>query len=184
MRAIANMTVIVPSDIYEARDAIFASIAKPGPVYIRLRRGPDPIVYTEELDYKIGQANVLRQGSDVTLIACGRSVAESIVAAELLSAEGISSCVLDMHTIKPIDVSAIEEAAARTRMIFTIEQHNIIGGLGGAVAEVMANLGSSTPLRRLGLPDIYGGIGPREQLIDKHGLTGPKIADEVLSAIG
>ena len=184
MRAIANMTVLVPADVRETQKVILAAIATPGPVYIRLRRGPDPIVYSEDFDYQIGRANVLRQGSDVTLIGCGRTVAECVIAAELLAARGVSARVLDMHTVKPIDVVAIEDAAAHTRLILTVEEHNIMGGLGGAVAEVVAELGSSTPLKRLGLRDIYAGIGPEEQLLDKHGLTGPKIANEVLRALG
>ena len=184
MRAIANMTVLVPADVREIEKVIWAAIAEPGPVYIRLRRGPDPIVYSEDFDYQIGRANVLRQGSDVTLIGCGRTVAECIIAAELLAAQGVSTRVLDMHTVKPIDVVAIERAVRETGMILTVEDHNILGGLGGAVAEAMAELGSCIVLKRLGLRDVYAGIGPEREQLDKHGLTGPKIANEVLRTLG
>ena len=184
MRSFANMTVIVPADVPEIQKAIVAAAAKPGPVYIRLRRGRAPLVYAKDFEYQIGRANLLRQGSDVALIGCGRTVAECVIAAEMLTAQGVSACVLDMHTVKPIDQVAIEDAAMHTRLVVTVEDHNIIGGLGGAVAEVMAELGSSTPLKRLGLRDIYAGIGPEDQLLDKHGLTGPKIAGKVLRTLG
>jgi transketolase len=183
MRAMSNMTIVAPADAREIQKVVAAAVAQPGPVYIRLRRGPDPIVYAEDFEYQIGQANMLRQGSDVTLIGCGRTVAECLIASELLASQGISARVLDMHTIKPIDAAAIEDATKNTCMILTVEEHNIIGGMGGAVAEVMAGLGSTTPLKRLGLQDVYAGIGPEEELLDKHGLTGPKIAGKVLSSL-
>ena len=183
MRAIANMTVLVPADAREVRKSMAAALAKPGPVYIRLRRGIDPVVYAEDFDYVIGRANLLREGNDVTLIGCGRTVAECLVAGEMLAAKGLGARVLDMHTIKPIDARAIEDACGHTRMVWTVEDHSIIGGLGGAVAEMMAELGSSTPLRRPGLRDIYAGIGPEDGLLEKHGLTGPRIAAEVLRGL-
>lgn len=183
MRALANMTIIVPSDAKQTREAVLAAIAWPGPVYIRLGRGRDPVVYESELDYQIGRAILLCQGEDVTLIGCGRTVAECVVAAKLLAEEGVNARVLDMHTVKPIDVRAVEQAVASTPMVFTVEEHNIVGGLGGAVAEVMAELGGTVPLRRLGLRDTYASIGPQERLLDKYGLTGPKIAQVVLETL-
>lgn len=183
MRSMANMTIIVPSDARQAREATLAAIEWQGPVYLRFGRGRDPVVYPNACDYRIGRANVLREGSDVTLIGCGRTVAECVVAAELLAIEGVQARVLDMHTIKPIDAVAIEHAAARSRLVFTIEEHNVVGGLGGAVAEVMAELGSPVPLRRLGVPDIYAAIGPQEALLEKYGLTGPRVAETVLASL-
>ncbi|MGQ9675929.1 MAG: transketolase family protein [Chloroflexota bacterium] len=183
MRSMANMTVIVPSDAKQAREATLAAIERQGPVYLRFGRGRDPVVYPNECDFRIGRANVVREGSDVTLIGCGRTVAECVVAAELLAAEGIQARVLDMHTIKPIDAVAIEEAIAGTRMVFTAEEHSVVGGLGGAVAEVMVELRSSVPLRRLGVPDIYAAIGPQEALLEKYGVTGPRIAETVLASL-
>ena len=183
LRAMANMTVIVPCDARETREAVLAALSRPGPVYIRMGRAIEPTVHAETLDYQIGRAVMLRDGGDVTLIGCGRTVAECIVAAALLREEGIETRVLDMHTVKPIDVMAIESASSQTRMVFTVEEHNIIGGLGGAVAEVMAELGSSTSLKRLGIPDVFASIGPPDALLDKYGLTGPRIADAVLGSL-
>jgi transketolase len=184
MRAFANMTVLVPADVIETRKAIAAAIAKEGPVYIRLGRGPTPVVYTQDFDYQIGRANLVRDGDDVTLIGMGRTVAECLVASEMLKNSGVGAGVLDMHTLKPIDREAIQVAAARTRLIVTVEDHSIYGGLGSAVAEVLAEAGSGRPQRRLGFRDVYAGIGPENELMDKHGLTGPKIYDEVLRALG
>ena len=184
MRSFANMTVVEPADVAATRKAMRAISELPGPAYIRLRRGPAPIIYEDDFDYQIGKANRVWSGDDVTLIACGRTVAECIVAARMLEADGISAGVLDMHTLKPIDADAIAEAAAGTRLIVTAEDHSIIGGLGGAVAEVLAELGSGTPLKRLGIRDTYAGIGPEMQLLAKHGLTGPAIADAVRGSLG
>jgi transketolase len=183
MRSIANMTVVVPADPYASRAMIWAVAERPGPVYLRLRRGVDPEVYAEGYDLEVGRAEVLREGSDVTLIGCGRTVYECLQAAGVLAEEGIQARVVDMHTVKPIDDAAIEDAVRGTRLIVTAEDHNILAGLGGAVAEVMAELGAGTPLKRLGLRDTYGGIGPEAGLLQKHGLTGPQIAEEVLRAL-
>ncbi len=179
MRSFANMTVVVPADNYAIRGAIRAAVDTPGPFYIRLRRGPAPIVYSEDWEYRLGKASVLCDGSDLTLIGCGRTVAECLVAARMLAGEGVSARVIDMHTVKPIDAEAIEDAVAHTRRLVTVEDHNIIGGLGSAVSEVVAGLGASTPLTRLGIRDTYAGIGPELGLMAKHGITAPKIADQV-----
>lgn len=151
-----------------------------GPVYLRLGRNPSPILYHDDLDFRLGKANLVRDGNDVTLIGRGRTVAECWVAAETLAAEGVSARVLDMHTVKPIDAAAIEDAGAHTRLIVTVEDHNIIGGLGSAVAEVLAEAGLVTRLKRLGFRDTYAGIGPEPGLLDKHGLTGPRIFAQVM----
>jgi transketolase len=184
LRAMANMTVIVPCDARETREAVRAALGQAGPVYIRIGgRANDCTVYADTLDFHIGRAVVLRDGADVTLIGCGRTVAECVIAAPLLREEGIEARVLDMHTVKPIDVMAVEKAAGQTRMVFTAEEHNVLGGLGGAVAETMAELGSSTPLKRLGIPDVYAPIGSPNALLDKYGLTGPRIADTVMQSL-
>jgi transketolase len=184
MRSFANMTVVVPADVPSTHRMMHAIVERPGPVYLRLRRGPAPIVYQEDFDYQIGRAGRVRSGDDVTLIGCGRTVAECLVAALILEDEGVSAAVLDMHTLKPIDAEAIAEAAAGTRLIVTAEDHSIIGGLGGAVGEVLAELGSGTALKRLGIRDTYAGIGPESQLLERHGLTGPAIAQVVRGALG
>jgi transketolase len=180
MRAMPNMTVLVPCDARETREALRAALEWPGPVYIRIGgRTNDSTVYEETLVYQIGRAVTLRDGKDVTLIACGRTVVECVVAAQLLQHEGIEARVLDMHTVKPIDALAIDQAARQTRRVFTVEEHNVIGGLGGAVAEIMAELGTSTPLRRLGIPDVYAPIAAANVLLEKYGVTAPRIAEIV-----
>jgi len=183
MRAIANVTVLVPADARESAKAVKAAAETFGPMYIRLRRGADPVVYGEDFDYQIGRANELRAGSDVTLIGCGRTVAECVLAANLLDDEGIEARVLDMHTVKPLDVDAIQRAVEETELVVTVEDHNILTGLGGAVAEVMAEMATSVRLKRLGLPDIYAGIGPEEGLLKQHGLTSAGIAATVSSML-
>jgi transketolase len=180
MRTFANMTILEPADVLETQKVMAAAVAHQGPVYIRLRRGPGPVIYQGELAYQIGKANLVREGNDLTLIGCGRTVGECLLAAALLTQRGISARVLDMHTLKPIDDEAIAAAARETRMVITAEDHTIIGGLGGAVAEVMAELGLATPLRRLGVRDIYAGIGGEDELLAKHGIAGPQIAAQVM----
>ena len=180
MRSIANMTILVPADSRASIQMVKLAAATPGPVYLRLRRGTDPDVYDDDFDLAVGRANVLRNGCDVALIGCGVTVHECLRAADQLADKGIQARVVDMHTIKPIDAAAIESAARQTSLVVTAEDHNIMAGLGGAVAEVMAELGAATPLRRLGLRDTYGGIGPEAGLLEKHGLTGPQIAEAVL----
>jgi transketolase len=184
MRSIANMTILVPADPGASIRMVALATATPGPVYLRLRRGTDPDIYAGDFDLEVGKANMLRDGGDVTLIGCGCTVYECLRAAGELAEKGIQARVLDMHTVKPIDAAAIEAAAKETSLVVTAEDHNIMAGLGGAVAEVMAELGASTPLRRLGLRDTYGGIGPEAGLLEKHGLTGPKIAGAVLRNLG
>ncbi len=183
MRSMANMAVVVPADVWEIPQAIQAAIAWRGPVYLRFGRWRDPIVYSKTPDFRIGKANLVREGTDVALIACGRTLAECVVAARMLETEGVSARVLDMHTVKPIDEEAIRDAVSSVRMLFTVEEHNVLGGLGGAVAEVVADLGSGVPLKRLGLPDIYSAIGAPEELYDKYGISGPRIAETVLESL-
>jgi transketolase len=179
LRSMPNMTVVVPCDMLEAEKMISEVIQLPGPVYIRLRRGNDPMVYQEDFNLEIGKANQITDGNHITLISCGRLLAECLIATRVLSQKGIHTRLLDMHTVKPIDTNAIEKASRETEMVFTVEDHNILGGLGGAVAEVMAELGNVSPLYRFGFRDVYAGIGPEEQLLDKHGLSALKIADKI-----
>jgi transketolase len=184
LRVMANMTVIVPCDARETREAVRGALGWPGPVYIRIGgRANDYTVHAEPLNYQIGRAIVVREGTDATLIGCGRTVAECVVASGLLQQDGIQVRVLDMHTVKPIDGLAVKEAASQTGMVFTIEDHNVVGGLGGAVAEVMAELKSSAPLKRLGIPDTYAVIGAANALLDRYGLTGPRIAEAVMGSL-
>jgi transketolase len=171
MRAMANMTVIVPADAIETARAVAACVDWPGPVYIRIGRGLEPLVYNDEnYDYDIGKAVVMNEGTDITIICCGVAVLSAVEVARRLAGDGLSVRVLNMHTIKPLDREAVLKAAGETRYIITAEEHNIIGGLGSAVAEVLAEEGIGIKLKRLGIPDEYSEIGYPEALYSRYNL--------------
>jgi transketolase len=170
MRSMANMTVLVPADANECAKAVVESIDYPGPIYMRLGRGAEPIVYKTDFIFKIGKSNEVYEGNDITVIACGISVMASMKAARKLKQEGVGVRVIDMHTIKPLDRESIVKAAKETGKILTVEEHNIIGGLGSAVAEVLAEESLNVKFRRLGIPDIYSAIGQPDDLYHKYGL--------------
>jgi transketolase len=178
MRSIARMTVVVPADSIETARVVAASVDMDGPVYIRIGRGFEPTVYTDEnYDFEIGKAVEMAEGSDVTVICCGVTVLAAVDAAKELAGQGLSVRVLNMHTIKPLDREAVIKAATETKLIVTAEEHSVIGGLGGAVAEVMAEEGFGVKLRRVGIPDEYSEIGNPEALhnrykLDREGLVG------------
>jgi len=182
MRLIPTMTVVMPADAYEAEQAVRAAAALEGPVYISLACGTLPIDKSEdERTFQLGKAVVLREGTDVSIIGTGPTVEDAIEAGELLADEGIQAHVLDMHTVKPIDTDTILRAASRTKLIVTIEEHTVIGGLGGAVAEVLAGSETRTPLKRLGLQDVFGCmVGDRHDLKQRFGITAEAIVKEVL----
>ena len=175
MRSMANMTVIVPGDPNQTRKVILATLEYPGPVYIRLGRGMEPLVYQEDYDYRIGRAITVKDGQDGTIIACGITVFYALEAAVRLAKEGINLRVLDMHTIKPLDTEAVLKAAKETKLIITAEEHSIIGGLGSAVSEAILEAGVSVKFKRLGVPDLYAAIGDPEQLYAKYGIDGEGI---------
>jgi transketolase len=158
MRAIPNLTVLSPSDPVTTRLATLAIAKSDGPVYMRLGRQPAAVLHAEDVDFEIGRMIELRPGRDVSIIATGNMVREAVEASAALAAEGISARVLDCHTIKPIDIEAIVRAARETRAIITAEDHNIVGGLGGAVSEVVSE---RHPCRvyRVGLRDIFASSG-------------------------
>jgi len=158
MRAIANMVVLSPSDPVTTRLATLAAAHYQGPVYMRLGRNPNNVVHDEQVNFEMGKMIELRQGGDVTLIATGRCVEQALIAAEKLALTGIQARVLDCHTIKPIDSAKIISAARETAGIVTAEDHNIIGGLGGAVCEVVANE-CPTMVKRVGLADRFASSG-------------------------
>jgi transketolase len=165
MRSFANMTVIVPSDGMETGNAVAAAMEWPGPVYIRIGRGFEPPVNkTPDYGYEIGKAITMHDGKDVTIIACGVGVLQAVRAAEVLEQQGLSARVINMHTIKPIDREAIIQAVKDTRRIITVEDHNIMGGLGSAVAEVIVESGKACAFRKLGVPDCYAIVGYPEDL--------------------
>jgi len=174
MRVIPNMTVLCPADAIETRKMMDAAIAIDGPVYIRLGRSDVPVIFDEDYKFEVGKAGLLKTGRDVTIIAVGLMVGPALEAAELLKAEGISAQVINMGSIKPIDVDAIEEAAIKTGAIVTAEEHSIIGGLGGAVAEVLCEV-APVPMERVGIKDVFGQSGKVAPLMEKYGLTAKDI---------
>ncbi len=174
MRAIPNMTVIVPADATETAKALRAIYHYDGPVYLRLGRPAVPIIYDENMNFQIGKANKLQEGHDLAIIATGIMVAPAMEAAEALKKEGILAQVWDMATIKPIDKEAIREAA-KTGAILTVEEHSIIGGLGSAVAEVVVE-NSPVPMQFMGVEDRFGQSGTPDELLKAYGLTAENIA--------
>ncbi len=179
MRVIPGMTVINPADDVEARAAVRAAYAYEGPVYLRFGRLAVPVINDRE-DYKfeIGKGYVLQEGSDVTIIATGLEVNESLEAAKLLKEQGISAEVVNIHTIKPIDQELIIKEAEKTGKIVTVEEHSVIGGLGSAVAEVLSEH-CPTKMLRIGVKDVYGESGPAVDLLHKYQLDGQGIAVQV-----
>ena len=181
-RVLPRMTVIVPADAIEMRKATVAAADRPGTVYLRGGREKLPLVTTDETPFEIGEANLLREGKHVTIIACGIMVHEALLAAEALAKRKVEARVLGMHTIKPIDVNAILQAAHDTGAIVTAEEHQITGGLGSAVAEVLcANY--PAPLERVGVKDTFGESGTSAALMDKYGLRATDIARAAENAI-
>ncbi len=179
MRTIPGMVVINPSDDVEAKAAVKAAYEHVGPVYLRFGRLAVPVINDNE-DYKfeLGKAITLREGTDVTIIASGLTVSESLAAAEKLAADGISAGVINIHTIKPLDEEAIIKAAEKTGKIVTVEEHSVIGGLGSAVCDVVAEK-APAKVMKIGINDVFGESGPAVQLIQKYGLDAESIYEKV-----
>jgi len=183
MRAIPNMTILVPGDAKEVRQCIDAALAINGPVYVRLGASDAEDVYGEQNNFMLGKATTLRNGNDVTIITTGMLVHEAIAAADILQNEhGINARVLQMASIKPIDRNAIIRAAQETGRIVTVEEHTILGGLGGAVAEVAAEIGCAKVLR-IGINDHFCGVGNYSHLLQCEGLVPSNIANMALGLI-
>lgn len=172
LRALPNMTVVAPGDPMEARLATRAVVALDGPCYLRLGKAGEPVVHFKEPAFELGRAIELRSGSDLTLIASGGMLATADKIAAQLAEKGIGVRLLSMHTIKPLDREAVIRAATETRFVFTLEEHSVEGGLGGAVAEVLAELeGAHAPLKRIGLrPQFNAVVGDQKYLKSLHGL--------------
>lgn len=181
IRSIPNIAVVSPADCAEIVKAVFAAAEYDGPVYIRLTGGENnPIVYKEDYNFEIGKAITLREGSDITIIANGTMVYEALEAAKLLEAQGCSTAVINMHTIKPLDTSVIDKAIATSKLIVTVEEHSVIGGLGGSIAEYKTAVRNAPPQLIIGLPDCFGKVGEYKYLLNKYGLTAPQIAKRIL----
>ena len=182
MRAIPNMTVLVPADGVEAEQMILEAARVYGPMYVRLGRSAVPTIFDENYKFEIGKGTVVRQGNDATIIACGIMVYEAIKAAEELALEGINARVINMSTIKPIDKELIITAAKETKAIVTAEEHSIIGGLGSAVCEVVSEE-CPVVVKKVGVKDSFGESGTPAELLKKYGLTANDIVEAVKEAI-
>ena len=183
MRSIPNLTVVSPADCGEIVKIVFASAEYEGPMYIRLTGGVNnQAVYKKEYDFEIGKAITLREGSEITIFANGTMVYESLEAAKLLELEGISSTVVNMHTIKPLDTSVIEKVIKSSKLIVSIEEHSVIGGLGSAIAEYKTVFRNAPPQLIMGLPDHFGKVGDHRYLLEKYGLTAKQIAKRIIDA--
>lgn len=175
MRVLPNMRVLVPADFRAAKGAIRAAASTPGPFYVRLGRPAVPAVHSEGFVFTVGRAYVLREGSDVTLAACGIMVARALDAAGILLAEGVSAEVIDVATIKPLDAETLTASARKTGAVVTCEEHSMIGGLSSAVAELLAET-APTAMERVAVRDVFGTSGDPEELMRHFGLTVADIA--------
>ena len=183
MRTIPGMTIINPADGLEAKAAVEAAILHDGPVYLRFGRYAVPYLYDEaSYKFELGRGVKLSEGTDVTIVATGLMVHLALEAKELLKAEGISAEVINIHTIKPLDVELIASSAAKTGAVVTAEEHNIIGGLGGAVCEALAGV-CPVPVLRVGVEDSYGRSGKVPALLEAYGLTAANIAAKAKAAV-
>jgi len=177
MRVLPKMTVIVPSDYYETKKAILASAKINGPVYVRFGREKVPVVTTADTPFEVGKAIIMKEGKDVTIVACGAMVAEALDAAEMLEKEGINAEVINLHTIKPIDKDALINSVKKTGCIVTAEEHQMAGGMGSAVFEVLAQ-NYSVPGEMVGMNDSFGESGQPRELMVKYGLTFKEIYEK------
>ena len=182
MRTIPGMTIINPADEVEAKKAVEAAIELDGPVYMRFGRLAVPVIFDDDYKFEVGKGVELKQGNDVTIIATGLMVNEALEAYELLKNEGISARVINMATIKPLDKEIVLKAAKETGAIVTAEEHSVIGGLGGAVSEVLCEE-CPVPVVKLGVNDVFGHSGPAPKLLDEFGLRAPNIVEKAKKAI-
>ncbi len=180
-RSFPNLTVICPADGVETYNAVMAAYETPGPFYIRINRGFDRVLYKDsDYGFEIGKAVTVNEGTDLTIIACGSCVFQAVQAADFLEkADGLKIRVLDMHTIKPIDREAIVKAVMDTRRIITVEDHNVLGGLGSAVAEVVVESGKGCAFKKLGIPDKFAPIGLHEDIMSDLGID----ANGIIAAV-
>lgn len=182
MRVLPNMRVLVPADFAAAKAAIRLAAETPGPVYIRMGRASVPCVYDENSVFEVGRAKVLRKGSDVTIVACGVEIDEALKAVEALAEKGVSAEVIDAFSIKPLDEETILASARKTGCVVTAEEHSVIGGLGGAVAELLSEK-LPLPLVRVGMRDCFGTSGEMAELMREFELDAPAIASAVDEAL-
>jgi len=183
MRAIPGLMVVSPADGAETVKVITEAAKYHGPIYVRLSgMMNNPIVYTEEYPFEFGKAIQLRNGSDVAIVATGTMVYESLIAADILRGKGISASVIDMHTIKPLDTLMIRDICIHSNLIVTVEEHSVIGGLGGAVAEYLSGIPNTPQHMKIGIPDTFQKVGDYQYLLKENNLTGSQIADRICEA--
>lgn len=182
MRTIPGMTIINPADETEAKKAVEAAFEIDGPVYMRFGRLAVPVIFGDDYKFEVGKSVTLKEGNDVTIIATGLMVAEALEAYELLKKDGINARVINMHTIKPLDNEAVIKAAKETGAIVTAEEHSVIGGLGGAVSELLCEE-YPVPVLKLGVYDTFGHSGPAPKLLDEFGLRAVNIAEKAKKAV-
>lgn len=182
VRSIPNVAIVSPADATATVKLLPQVIERPGPVYFRLGRNPTPIIYCEDERFELGKAKIIREGKDAAIIATGLMVVESLKALDLLEKDGISARLVDMHTIKPLDVEAIIAAAKETGAIVTAEDNQYMGGLGSAVAETLVE-NCPVPMERIGLRDTFGESGDPDALFEKYGMSARHIAEAVKRAI-
>lgn len=169
-RAMPNVVTIAPADAVELRQAMEAMMEDDRPTYLRLTRDPSPVIFDDSYSFEIGKATLMRDGRDVGIISTGVQTVRALTAADLLATRGVHASVLHVPTIKPLDIDAIVALADRTNAVVSAEDHSIIGGLGGAVAEVLAEH-RPTRMRRIGIQDTFGESGPNDAILEKYGLT-------------
>lgn len=183
MRTLPNMTVIAPCDYYSARKLIRAAAHFYGPVYLRFTRDPIPFIYDEaDADFEIGKAKTLREGKDVCIIATGAVMSLAVEACKLLEAQGVSARLIDMHTVKPIDKEIVLNAIQEIGKIVTVEDHNILNGMGSAVCEIVAETGVGK-VKRMGVQDQFGESGPYYELLAQNGVTAEKIMMQAVALL-
>jgi transketolase len=181
MRALPNLTVVEPADAIETKQVVAAIADRPGPVYLRLKRGEIPLIFDDDHRLDLAKAQILAggEGADVCIIASGMMIPAALAAARTLTENGITAAVINVPVIKPLDGATIAAMARRARIVITAENHTIVGGLGSAVAEALAEAGTSAPLRRIGIADTFAEAGSREYLFAKYGLGTQNIIEAV-----
>ncbi|HIH38466.1 transketolase family protein [Candidatus Woesearchaeota archaeon] len=179
LRALPRMVIVNPCDALEAAKAVEAFVKTKGPMYMRLTRNKLPYFHKEDYKFQLGKADIIKEGKDATILATGALVAEAMKAAKELENEGISTRVINIHTIKPLDAEAVLQAARSTKVMITAEDHNVIGGLGGGVAEVIAQQQISIPFRIIGVKDSFAESATPDQLFEKYGLSYPHLVTAV-----
>ena len=178
LKALPNITIISPADGIEYKQAIFAAAKIQGPVYLRVHRQKAKRLNSDSYKFEIGKGSILKEGNDITVIANSTMVAKSLEAAEILQGKKINVEVVNMHTLKPIDRGIILKSSSKTKKVITVEEHNIVGGLGSSVADVLIKE-NPVKMEMIGIKDVFAVVGKYDELLDYYGLTGPKIAERI-----